>query len=58
MKELFVKTRCPDTAKILIAEGLTLVSESDGVWTFINNNKQTFSDCEKNKIVFTNVLHT
>lgn len=51
----FVKTTDENVAKELSAT-LKLINNQNGVWTFLNNGKMTFSEKDKNKIVFSNKL--
>ncbi len=51
----FVCTQDEETRKKLLAEGLIEVKNSNGVYTFMVNEKQNFSVDEK-KIKYTNKL--
>ena len=51
----FVCTSDEETRKKLLAEGLTEVKNSNGVYTFLVNNKQNFSVDDK-KVTYTNKL--
>lgn len=55
MNNNFVKTTDENVAKELSAT-LKLVNNQNGVWTFLNDGKMTFSDNNKDKIVFSNKL--
>ena len=55
MNDKFVKTTDENVAKELSAI-LKLVNNQNGVWTFLNDARMTFSDVNKNKIVLSNKL--
>lgn len=55
MDNKFVKTTDENVAKELSAT-LKLVNNQNGVWTFLNDARMTFSDVNKNKIVLSNKL--
>lgn len=55
MDKDFILTNSSKTAKILINEGYTKISEDGSHWIFINNgNKITFSSLED--VIFTNKI--
>lgn len=51
----FVCTQDEETRKKLLEEGLEEIKNSNGVYTFLINEKQNFS-VDKNKIKYTNNL--
>ena len=53
----FIKTKDSDTAKILFAEGFTLLDESNGIYTFINKEVKdtTKINYDEKKVAFTNI---
>lgn len=50
----FIMTSDEVTYKELLKLGYTLINYSSNIWTFINDGKMTFNDCEK--VVYTNML--
>ena len=56
MKQNFIKTKDVETKNLLIKEGFKLISENQGVYTFLNDTLKRFSD-DKHKITYTNILH-
>nr|DAG26254.1 MAG TPA: hypothetical protein [Caudoviricetes sp.] len=55
MKYNFIKTSDIDTKNKLIEEGFKLVSQDNGMFTFVNNNSITFENTNK-KIQYSNIL--
>ena len=51
----FVCTSDEETRQKLLAEGLIEIKNSNGVYTFLTNGKQTFSVDDK-KVSYTNTL--
>lgn len=52
-----IKTRDEGVAKELIASKFTLVNkDASGMYTFLNNGHKTFSEEEKKKMAFTNMM--
>lgn len=56
MKQNFIKTKDVETKNLLIKEGFKLISENQGVYTFLNDTLKRFSD-DNHKITYTNILH-
>ena len=56
MDRKFISTSDGETANYLKKLGYQLVSLNNGKYTFLNNNKLTFSG-DKSKIIYTDVLH-
>ena len=58
-KKNFIKTTDKETAERLISAGFQLISQSNGVYTFLNQPSQNFSveDVDKTKMVYTNMLN-
>ena len=56
--KLFIKTTDKETADKLTAEGFKLVSQTNNVYTFLNQPPQNFSFDEtiKKKIAYDNIL--
>lgn len=54
-KAWFLKTQDAYTAQRLIEDGLELVDEANGVWTFVNNPNRTLNFDNK-KVVYSNKL--
>lgn len=53
----FVMTTDEPTAKQLKDSGLTILSDSNDRWVFVNSSKLVFENIEKpTKVAFTNVL--
>ena len=57
-KQNFIKTTDKYTADKLISEGFQLVSQINGIYTFLNQVPQNFSfdETDKKKVVYTNIL--
>lgn len=57
-KSAFIVTKDKETASKLISEGLRLVTEINGTYTFENkpNDVMTFSNIDKTKMAYTNML--
>jgi hypothetical protein len=57
-KQHFIKTTDKTTADQLISEGFQLVSDNNGIYTFLNQIPQNFSfdDIDKKKVAYTNML--
>lgn len=55
MKYNFIKTSDIDTKNKLIEEGFKLVSQDNGMFTFVNNNSIAFENTNK-KIQYSNIL--
>ena len=57
-KQNFIKTTDKETADKLISEGFQLVSQNDGIYTFLNQLPKNFSfdETDKKKVVYTNIL--
>lgn len=55
----FIKTTDKETADKLISAGFQLVSQSDSVYTFLNQIPSNFSFdvADKKKVVYTNTLN-
>ena len=51
----FIVTTSADTADVLTKIGFKLVQQSDGKWTFLNNNKLVFSNLKN--VSYSNILH-
>ena len=57
MKQNFIRTTDKDTSEILLKEGFQKVSDSNGVYIFLNKDKIKFSEnIDKRKISFTNIF--
>ena len=58
-KKNFIKTTDKATADKLISEGLQLVSQDNGVYTFLNQLSKNFSfdGVDKTKMAYTNILN-
>ena len=58
-KKNFIKTTDKETADKLISEGLQLVSQDNGVYTFLNQLSKNFSfdGVDKTKMAYTNMLN-
>lgn len=54
--ENFIVTTCSDTAKLLSESGLTLISNKNGMFTFINDPSIKFSSDFSGKISYTNKI--
>ena len=58
MKEKFIRTNNPETAKKLILLGFTEIKEpGSNSFCFLNNGKKLTFEDTKNDIVYTNMLH-
>ena len=57
-KSVFVVTKDKETANKLISEGLRLVTEINGTYTFENKqiDKMVFDQLDKKKMAYTNIL--
>lgn len=57
-KSVFVVTKDKETANKLISEGLRLVTEINGTYTFENKplDKMVFGQLDKKKMAYTNIL--
>ena len=57
-KQNFIKTTDKETADKLMFEGFQLMSQSNGVYTFLNQPPKnfTFDEVDKKKIAYTNIL--
>ena len=57
-KSVFVVTKDKETANKLISEGLRLVTEINGTYTFENKSidKMVFDQLDKKKMAYTNIL--
>ena len=51
----FIKTKDPETKALLLKNGFQLLSESNGIATFLNDAKKKVSFDQK-KVAYTNVL--
>ena len=57
MKNNFIKTMDSNTANTLKKLGFQRLSESDGVYIYLNSDKIQFSsDIDKSKIQYSNIL--
>jgi hypothetical protein len=58
-KQNFIKTTDKETADKLISEGFQLVSQSNGVYTFLNQLPKNFSfdKVDQKKMAYTNTLN-
>jgi len=58
LKQKFIFTQDPDTAKKLSAAGFYLISQENGMFKFINQPPKnfTFDNFDMKKICFTNLL--
>lgn len=52
----FIMTRDEKVRDILLSQGLELLQQANGVYTFMNSAKLVFSGDLKDKLVFTNKL--
>ena len=58
MNKKFIKTTDKETVDKLLAEGLQLISNESGVYTFLNQvNNLNFDNMDVKKIVYTNTLN-
>lgn len=57
-KGAFIVTKDKETANKLISEGLRLVTEINGTYTFENklSNTMAFDKVDKKKMAYTNIL--
>ena len=57
-KSTFIVTKDKETANKLISEGLRLVTEINGTYTFENKpvNTMVFDQVDKTKMAYTNIL--
>ena len=58
-KSNFIVTADKETADKLVLRGFQLISNSDSVYTFLNQppKKFTFDNVDKKKVVYTNSLN-
>lgn len=56
MKEKFLKTMDTATSENLKKLGFQVVSESNGIYIFLNTDKFQFSNIDKSKIQYSNIL--
>ena len=58
-KKNFIKTTDKETADKLISEGFQLVSQDNGVYTFLNQLPKNFSfdEVDRKKMAYTNMLN-
>ena len=58
-KKNFIKTTDKETADKLISGGFQLVSQCNGVYTFLNqaSNNFNFDDDDKKKVAYTNTFN-
>ena len=58
-KKNFIKTTDKETADKLICGGFQLVSQDNGVYTFLNQTPKNFvfDEVDKTKMVYTNTLN-
>lgn len=53
----FIKTSDVETKELLIKEGFELISEDNGIYTFLNTNPSCkFSDNKNSNILFSNKM--
>lgn len=57
MKYNFIKTLDSDIKDRLIKKGYTFISQINGVYTFIYNDKLTFDDIDMSKIQLSNMFY-
>ena len=59
-KKNFIMTTDKKTADKLICEGFQLVSQDNGVYTFLNQLPKNFNfdEIDKTKMAYTNILNT
>ena len=57
-KEIFIKTTDKETADKLLLAGLQLVSQDNGIYTFLNPLPKNFNfdEVDKTKMAYTNIL--
>ena len=58
-KKNFIKTTDKETADKLICGGFQLVSQDNGVYTFLNQTPRNFSldEVDKKKMAYTNTIN-
>lgn len=56
MREKFLKTTDTATSENLKKLGFQVVSESNGMYIFLNTDKLRFSSIDKSKIQYSNIL--
>lgn len=56
MKEKFLKTTDTTTSENLKKFGFQVVSELNGIYIFLNTDKLQFSNIDKSKIQYSNIL--
>ena len=56
MKEKFIKTKDTATSENLKKLGFQVVSELNGIYIFLNTDKLQFSNIDKSKIQYSNIL--
>ena len=58
-KKNFIKTTDKETADKLVFAGFQLVSQDNGVYTFLNQTSTNFSfdEADKKKMVYSNTLN-
>ena len=56
MKEKFLKTTDTTTSENLKKRGFQVVSELNGMYIFLNTDKLQFSNIDKSKIQYSNIL--
>ena len=56
MKEKFLKTTDSTTSENLKKLGFQVVNESNGMYIFLNTDKLQFSNIDKSKIQYSNIL--
>lgn len=57
MKYNFIKTLDSDIKDRLIKKGYSLISQVNGVYIFVNNDKLTFDDINMSKIQLSNMFY-
>jgi hypothetical protein len=57
-KQNFIKTTDKETAEKLMSLGFQLVSQSNGIYTFLNQAPTNFNfdETDKKKVAYTNIL--
>lgn len=58
-KQNFIKTTDKETADKLILLGFQLMSQSNGIYTFLNQSSKNFNfdEVDKKKMAYTNMLN-
>lgn len=58
-KQNFIKTTDKETADKLISLGFQLVSQGNGIYTFLNQSQKhfNFDGIDKKKMAYTNILN-